>query len=280
MEKRPNLLSRIWSKVTSADTWAWLFSLLPKQLREWLRDNVWRPIVTLAPPTVALLIGIVEGIPIFWLLVGTFGTLAFAFWISLQIQSAVERFKAQRRAFKVRAISGPTGGTRFIPAGGPDLGTPAVVYARLAVEPLRFLRNCSATITHVKGLNIVKGKVKGDDKTIRTWHDLAGGFPCEIGWQSNGRTRDLVPGVARNLDVAVLDQADQTKFAFVAVDGRRVELPPGWYKVEVNLASESDDPAVQVVEMAIAFGPREGMPPPLQALLWKDEYEHSLGSKD
>ena len=188
-------------------------------------------------------------------------------------------WRASHHPFQVRAISGPPSGTHFVPAGDPDPFTPAVVYARLAVEPLRFLRNCSATVTRVKGLNVVKGKVKGEDKTIRTWHDLVG-FPCEIGWQGNGRTRDLVPGVPRSLDVAVLDQTDQTKFAFIAVDGRRMELPSGWYKVDITLASESDDPAVQTVEMVVAFGPREGMPPPLQALLWKDEHEHTLGSKD
>jgi len=280
MEKRPSYRERLWQAINSASTWSWLIGFVPRPIREWLRDNLWSPILTALLMIGVLALGVLQGIALFWLVIGTLGASSFAFWISVQVQSTVERFKARRRAFKVRAISGPTSGTFFIPAGGSDLGTPAVVYARLAVEPQRFLRNCSATITGVKGLNVVKGKVKGKDKTIRTWHDLAAGFPCEIGWEGNGRARDLAPGVARGLDVAVLDQADQTKFAFVAADGRRVELPPGWYKVEVTLISESDDPAMQVVEMVVAFGPREGMPPPLQALLWKDEYEHSLGSKD
>lgn len=279
MEKRPNLLSRTWGKVTSADTWAWLFSLLPRQLRQWLRDNVWRPLVSFVPPIVALLVGIAEGIPIFWLLVGTLGALAFAFWISLQIQSAIERFQARRRAFKVQAVSGPPGGTQFIPAGSAHPLAPTVVYARLKVEATRFLRNCSATIINVKGLNIVKGKLKGQDRVIRTWHNLSG-FPREIGWESKQRTRDLVPEVPRNLDVAVLDQAEQTKFAIVTIDKKEaVELPPGWYKIDITLASESDDHAVQSVEMVVEFHPREVVPPPLQALLWKDEYEHLLGGK-
>jgi hypothetical protein len=277
MEKRPNLLSRIWSKVTNADTWSWLFSLLPKPVRQWLRDNLWRPILTALLTGGALLWGLITGIPLFWLAIATLDVLVFSFWGTVQVQSAVERFKARRRAFKVRAVSGSMSGTHFVPAG-TDPFAPAVVYARLEVEATRFLRNCSATVTRVKGLNIVKGKIKGKDKTVRSWHALFG-FPREIGWQENGRTRDLVPDVPRSLDVAVLDQADQTKFAIVAADGHRVELPPGWYKVEIKLVSESDDYAVQIVEMVIEFHPREPVPAPLQALPWKDEYEHSLGGK-
>jgi hypothetical protein len=59
-----------------------------------------------------------------------------------------------------------------------------------------------------------------------------------------------------------------------------VELPPGWYKVFITLVSESDDSAVQAVEMVVAFHPRKSHPPPLIAWLWKDEFEHSLGGDD
>lgn len=283
MEKRPNLLSRIWSKVANADTWSWLFSLLPKPVRQWLQDNVWRPIVTFVPPIVALLIGIVEGIPVFWLLVGTLGALAFAFWISFQIQSAIERFMARRRAFKVKAIAGSKSGAYYLPAGSAGPLAPSIVYAKLEVEAARFLRNCSATVIAVKWLNIVKGKVKGENKTVRLWHVLAG-FPREIGWepeQARQRTRDLVPGVPRRLDVAVLDQASPTKFMIATVDEQpRLEHPPAWYKIDITLASESDDPTVQNVEMVIGLGKRKCPPPPLDALLWKDEYEGLLNYDD
>jgi hypothetical protein len=46
--------------------------------------------------------------------------------------------------------------------------------------------------------------------------------------------------------------------------------PPGWYKVELLVASESEDKAVQRVNMAIGLGIREYPPPPLGFQVWRE----------
>jgi hypothetical protein len=59
-----------------------------------------------------------------------------------------------------------------------------------------------------------------------------------------------------------------------------IEYPVGAYKVSIVLASESEDSAVQMVEVAIQLGSRKHPPPPLECFLWRADFKDTLLSRE
>jgi class 3 adenylate cyclase len=85
----------------------------------------------------------------------------------------------------------------------------------------------------------------------------------------------------RFLDVAVLDRSAISHWTVVTADPNdRISKPRGWYRVTVAISAEGENaPAAQRIQLRLALGKREGIPPPLQLNKWESGDEDRVGSE-
>lgn len=276
VQSKPSLRSRVWSKVSSADTWSWLYGWVPKPVRAWLKDNVWGPALAALTTLVTWLLGWVSHFHPWHIAIGCLVVAAASIYIGSWLQRSVASLQARSQPFKLTPFSGSNSSFSFesgtVEPGAP-LVSPEILLATLEVESKqRFLRNCTATVTDVYWVipsSRTLQRMKGDPKDI-CW------TPAKDGLKS----RDLAPGVPRRLDVGHLDQEHPDHWTLMAADQPRPQYPHGWYKVVIRVASESDDRAVQVYEGKIALGRRVYPPPPLVFYPWEDGDEKRVKFDD
>lgn len=264
----------LWDKISSADTVQWLYSLLPAGIRRWLQEQVRPAVVSSMLTAGTVVVGVLRSIDPYYLLVGSIVTLVLSLWFVNQVRNSFREWKARRQAFTVEAISGPLSGMFLVRAGGKGPLAPQTVYARLEVKSHRFLKNCTATVIGAWEVNMPSRPLM---KLAR--------YQRQLYWtpeSEKNKMRDLTPDVPRLLDVAVLDQErDPGVFHLVCADNEpRDENLPGWYKIQVLLASESEDAVRQTVDLKIGLGHRKYPPPPLVLYLWRDGDEKRVEYDD
>ena len=266
MRDKRGLPSRLWDTISAADTWSWLWGILPKPAREWLARNLWGPILAVVGTLLVIALGWLRSIEPFYLTVSAAVVFSALLYAGSWMQRSVGRWRANRRPFVIRPISGSISGLSHIMRGDASPFAPRVLFAELEIESRRFLRDCTVTVVSVEEI----------ERHLRHLHRHAGG-PFELAWSSAGdRKRDLTPGVPRRINVARFDQ-NERYFQVASNDGG---APPkylsGWYKVTILVASESMDSAVQTFEGKIALGRREGVPPPLAFWDWQEGDERRV----
>lgn len=232
---------------------AWLLSLAADEAFLWA-------VVALFPTVGAVIIAVALGVlqdlqwyTIIFIAVVT-GLVSFSL---IGLVLTLGAWLTRRKVFRVKPLSGDTSGFYVIPAGEPDPTEPKIIHARLEVESRSFLRNCSATVTGLSRVDRQQRlqRLGGNDQlTALYWTE-----------PDHARTRDLTPGLPATIIVATLDQKDPSKFGLGST-----KYPPGWYKIEVLLTSESEERAEQSVELKLGLGTRDYPPPPLGLHFWKD----------
>ena len=189
---------------------------------------------------------------------------AFTSFALLRVVLEGLRWLDRRKPFTVRPIPGGFSGAFVVAAGEPLPTEPTTVYARLEVQSARFLRDCSVTVVGMWAVDRSRLMKLAQDPQILRWTN------------GNDTKQDLTPGVPRTIDVAALNQRNKPgHFQIMRVEHK---YPPGWYRVELLVASESEQKAIQRVNMAIGLGVRKDPPPPLAFRVWRDGDEKRLKS--
>ncbi len=173
-------------------------------------------------------------------------------------------------AFQVRPVSG----------SGFRLFRDREAYAQLAIRSLnQLLRKSSARLKHV--IPIDQGRLLSASQ----W-DHMDFQPRALQWSSRehaygGHHQWLdIPndGEERFLDVAVVDASKPGRFRIVSANPEdRTEFPGGDYKLEITVASETEQPNARKVELLLSLHPRSGpIPAPLVLMDWHPHGERLL----
>jgi hypothetical protein len=217
--------------------------------------------------------GVVRNIDPFWLVLGSFGTFALAVWLGERAMRLAHWVSTRSSSFEVRPICGE----------GFTLLDESETYAHLAVlNRGGFAQKCSARLMAV--IPVQSGRLLSEPQWAHSRLQ-----PRLLRWSSkelsaHGHHRQWLDipndGAERWLDVAVVDRSQLDRFTMVSADDKdRPSFAPGWYKVVIKVASESDTARTTDVELLLGLHPRDApVPAPLELYHWHPRGERLLAA--
>jgi hypothetical protein len=235
-----------------------IYDRLPERVRGWIEGAIIAKVVGVMAFVVFLVCGIVGGLkPIY----------VAALAVVMQMQRAIEWLKGG--AFEVMPVSA-SGAQVGI---GEELLAPEKVYARIGVGSKRDVGRCVAVVT---AISVYQKNWMGGSMLPLLWNAR---YLCWTPDENRERRATILKGITMTADLAVTSKSDHGHFQITSADdGARHKFPPGFYKINLTVMSESGGGARRDVSMCLLYESSPSVGAPFQRLIvqpWRDEFvEH------